>query len=97
MPNKKKTMTRRFYSTTSAINYPKLLGLYGEAVSEAKRKLDEKPDLEEIYIVEVKNVIRRDSNRVSNEYNDLLSKMEELRKEIEEKKTTKYVVEDVVS
>lgn len=58
MSVKKQTMTKRFYSTSSAVNYPPLLMTLGEAVENAKSKLIDK-NLEEIYVVEVVRIVRR--------------------------------------
>lgn len=57
--SQKMTMTKRYYSTSSAVNYPPLLLTLGEAVENAKSKLSVKDELTEIYIVEVIKVIRR--------------------------------------
>jgi len=56
--SKKETMTKRFYSTSSAVNYPPLLTTLGEAIEGAKTKMFAN-NLEEIYVVEVVRIIRR--------------------------------------
>ena len=58
--NMKTTMTRRFYSTRSAIQRPQFLGLLTEAIEDAKRKLAEHPEHDEYYIVEIKKIVRRE-------------------------------------
>lgn len=56
----KRTMTKRFYKTSSAVNYPQLLGTYSEALSSATNDLNENEDKNEVYIVEVVAVVRRE-------------------------------------
>lgn len=61
----KTTMTRRFYASCSAIEYPKLLGTMAEAVADARIKLIDEGSkankLGEIYIVEVVKIVRLES------------------------------------
>jgi hypothetical protein len=59
MMSRKETMTRRFYSTHSAVKYPPLLGLLPEAIEAGKAKLESNEDIDEIYIVEVVKIIRK--------------------------------------
>ena len=56
----KRTMTKRFYKTSSAVNYPPLLMLLNEAIVEATNDLEDHPDKEAIYIVEVVRIVRRE-------------------------------------
>lgn len=60
------TMTRRYYATSSAIEYNKLLGTLSEAMADADKKLRETNSkankLGEIYIVEVVRLVRFESN-----------------------------------
>lgn len=56
----KRTMTKRFYKTSSAINYPPILKLLNEAILDATDELESHPDKNEIYIVEVVRIVRRE-------------------------------------
>jgi hypothetical protein len=60
----KRTMTKRFYKTSSAVNYPPILKLLSEAIEDAKSELEAKPSSEFIYIVEVVRVVRRERNPI---------------------------------
>lgn len=73
----KQTMTRRYYSTHSAVRYPPILQTLSEAIEEGKRKLND-PDCkikDEIYIVEIVKVIR-----VVEDKNELPIEVIEIRK-----------------
>lgn len=56
----KRTMTKRFYASKSAIEYSPLLGTFAEAVADAKKKLSA-GSFEEYYIVEVVAVVRKNT------------------------------------
>lgn len=57
----KQTITRRFYITrTPAQRDGAMLRLYSEAMAEAVRLLEEHPNAEPYYIVEVKAIISRE-------------------------------------
>lgn len=62
MSKRKITMTKRFYTgsgrMTSTGDMHHKLGLYGEAIEIAKRRVEK--DEEEVYIVEVVAVVRKE-------------------------------------
>lgn len=54
---KEQTMTRRFYSTKSAIEHPPIMKLLVEATADAVKRCED--GHEEYYVVEVVRIVRR--------------------------------------
>lgn len=59
-----RTMTKRFYNSSSAVMRPEMLTLYGDAIERARKQLDNNPHLEEVNIVEIVAVVRREKTPI---------------------------------
>lgn len=54
----KQTITKRYYSTSSAIRRPQIMKLLSEAIDDARKQV-ESGEAEEYYVVEIVRVIRK--------------------------------------